>query len=144
MRMQILWLIAAIILFVIEAAVPGLVCIWFALGAVIAMIVSFFVENTAVQLIVFIASSAILLFSTRGLVKKFLKGKETRTNADRFIGQDAMVIETVDNLKNTGRISIYGFEWKASSLDKSIIEKGSVVNIRDIRGVTARVVKKES
>lgn len=141
--MQLLWLITAIVLFVIEAAVPGLVCIWFALGAVAAMVVAFFVENSAVQLIVFIFVSALLLLTTRGLVKKYLTGKEERTNADRFIGQDAIVIETVDNLKNTGRVSIYGFEWKASSIDKNIIEEGSVVTIRGIRGVTARVIKKE-
>ncbi len=141
--MQLLWLIASIVLFIIEAVVPGLVCIWFALGAVAAMIVSFFVANSAVQLIVFIFVSALLLLTTRGLVKKYFTGKEERTNADRFIGQDAIVIETIDNLKNTGRVSIYGFEWKASSMDKTVIEEGSVVTIRGIRGVTARVIKKE-
>ncbi len=141
--MQLLWLVIAIVLFVIEAAVPGLVCIWFALGAVAAMIVSFFVANSAVQLLVFIFVSALLLLTTRGLVKKYFAGKEVRTNADRFIGQDAIVIETIDNLKNTGRVSIYGFEWKAASMDKTVIEEGSVVTIRDIRGVTARVIKKE-
>ncbi len=141
--MQLLWLVLAIVLFVVEAAVPGLVCIWFALGAVAAMVVSFFVANTAVQLIVFVLVAAILLVATRGLVKKYLKGKAERTNADRFVGQDAIVIETVDNLKNTGRVSIYGFEWKAASVDQSVLETGSVVTIQEIRGVTARVVKKE-
>lgn len=141
--MQLLWLIAAIILFIVEAIVPGLVCIWFALGAVAAMIASFFVANTAVQTIVFIFVSAVLLLSTRSLVRKFLSGKTERTNVDRIIGQDAIVTETIDNLKNTGRVSICGLEWKAASVDKTKIEKGSVVTIRDIRGVTARVIKKE-
>ncbi len=141
--MQFWWMMLAIALFVIEAIVPGLVCIWFALGAVVTMAVSFFVTNTAVLVAVFILVSALLLVATRGLVKKYLKGSEERTNADRFIGQDAIVTQTVDNLKNTGSVSICGLEWKAASCDKSVIEAGSVVTIREIRGVTARVVKKE-
>ena len=141
--MQLLWLIIAIVLFVIEAAVPGLVCIWFGVAAVVSMIVSFFVESFAVQMIVFIIASGLLLLSTRGLVKKFMKAGEEKTNADRFIGQDAIVIETIDNLKNTGRVSIYGFEWKASALDGESIAEGSVVTIRAIKGVTARVVQKK-
>lgn len=141
--MQLLWLVLAIVLFVIEAMVPGLVCIWFALGAVAAMVLSFFVANSAVQLIVFIVVSAILLLSTRGLVKKLMQGREERTNADRFVGQDAIVTQTVDNLNNTGRISICGLEWKAASVDKSVIAEGSVVTIMEIRGVTARVILKE-
>ncbi len=141
--MQLFWLVVSIALFVVEAAVPGLVCIWFAIGAVATMVLSFFVANTAVQVIVFIAVSAILLASTRKLVKKLMQGKQERTNADRFVGQDAIVIETISNINNTGRVSIYGFEWKAASVDKSIIEEGSVVTIVEIRGVTARVIKKE-
>lgn len=141
--MQLWWLVISIVLFVIEAVVPGLVCIWFAVGAVAAMAVSFFVANTAVQVIVFIVVSAVLLASTRKLVKKLMRGKEERTNADRFVGQDAIAIQEINNLNNTGRVSIYGFEWKAASVDKSIIEEGSVVTIVEIRGVTARVIKKE-
>ncbi len=141
--MQLWWLVISIVLLVIEAVVPGLVCIWFAAGAVAAMAVSFFVANTAVQVIVFIVVSAVLLASTRKLVKKLMRGKEERTNADRFVGQDAIAIQEINNLNNTGRVSIYGFEWKAASVDKSIIEEGSVVTIVEIRGVTARVIKKE-
>ncbi len=141
--MQLFWLVAAIVLFVIEAGVPGLVCIWFGAAAVVSMVVSFFVESAAVQMIVFIIASAVLLFSTRGLVKKVLKVKEEKTNADRFIGQDAIVIEPIDNLKNSGRVSIYGFEWKARAIGAETIAEGSVVTIREIRGVTARVELKK-
>ena len=141
--MQLWWLVLAIVLFCIEAAVPGLVCIWFAVAAVVTMAVSFFVPYTAVQMIVFVFTAAVLLFSTRGLVRKYISGRAERTNADRFVGQDAIVTQTVDNLKNAGRVSICGLEWKAASVDKTVIEEGSVVTIQEIRGVTARVVKKE-
>ena len=117
--------------------------LWFAFGAVIAMITSFFVGNVFVQVGVFLISSALLLLATRPLVKKYMRGREERTNADRFIGQDAIVIEEIDNLKNTGRISIYGLEWKAAAMDKKTIAEGSVVTITEIRGVTARVILKK-
>ena len=141
--MQLLWLILAIVLFIVEASIPGLVCIWFAFGAVVSMIVSFFVGNVLIQCGVFLLASALLLLATRPLVKKYLAVREEKTNADRFIGQDAIVIETINNIKNTGRVSIYGFEWKAANAEKGIIEEGSVVTIQEIKGVTVRVVLKK-
>lgn len=141
--MQLFWLVLSIALFVIEAVVPGLVSIWFGFGGIAAMIVSFFSDSIVLQSIVFLAVSALLLLATRRLVKKYMKLGEEKTNADRFIGQDAIVIERIDNLHSTGRVSIYGFEWKASAADSSVIEEGSVVTIRSIKGVTAVVQQKE-
>ncbi len=131
-----LWLGLTILFGLIEAATVGLTSIWFAAGALAAMIAAAFSANIWVQLIVFALVSALLLIFTRPLVRKFLTPKLEATNADALIGQTALVIEEIDNDRETGAARIDGKVWSARSADGSVIEtdqKGIVVRIEGVK-----------
>lgn len=66
------WLIAAGIFLIAEIITTGFFVFWLGIGALIAMCVSFFVDNLIIQMVVFLVSSVILIFATKPFVKKFL------------------------------------------------------------------------
>ena len=133
------WLIVMAVLLVIEAAVPGLVSIWFAFGALAAMLGTLCEASGAVQIVLFVLVSMVALVITRPLVKKYVNAKVQHTNADRIIGQECVVMQQVDNLSGTGEISIDGKRWTARSSDQSVIPEGARVIVERIEGVNAIV-----
>lgn len=132
------WLIIAGLFFVAEIITVGFLVFWFGVGALIAMIVSFFTSNIIIQTAVFILSSSILLFATKPFVKKFVDVKPTKTNAFSIIGKKALVIKEF-NSHSVGQIKINGEVWSAESENDEIIPKDSEVEILQIKGVKAIV-----
>jgi len=127
---------AAILLFVIvEAATTGLTSIWFALGALAALIASLFGAQLWLQLLWFIIISVAALLVTRPLARKYVNSRRQPTNADRSIGQVATVKERIDNIAGTGAVFVDGKLWTARSQSGEVIEKGTLVLIADIEGV---------
>ncbi len=137
------WIILAIALGIIESLTVNLVTIWFAIGATLAFITAIFTDLLSVQICVFAVTSLIALILTRPLAKKLLKDKEVATNADRFIGENAIVIEEIDTIKGSGKIKALGQVWSAKPLGGNRIECGEMVTINKIEGVRA-VVSKEN
>lgn len=133
-----IWLIIAGLFFIGEIITVGFLIFWFGVGALIAMIVSFFTANIIIQTTVFIISSAILLFATKPFVKKFVDVKPTKTNAYSIIGQKALVTKEI-NPHSVGQIKIKGEVWSAESEDNETIPEGSDVEILQIKGVKAIV-----
>ena len=134
--MMYVWLILAIIFVVAECMTVGLVSIWFAGGALTAMLLSMAGANVAWQAVAFLVVSAVLLVATRPLVKKYLLNKKTKTNYESVIGEVAKVIETIDNYNQTGAAFADGKEWMArSASDVVVLEKGSLVKVAAIEGV---------
>lgn len=136
-----IWFIVAIILLFVEILTVtfGVVC--FSIGALIAGILSFFTDSLIWQLTAFSVSSLIAFIFLRPLLKKLVDRsiKHTPTNTEALIGRRAIVSETIDYNKNTGRISIDGDDWKAISVDNSIIEKGNHVTILKVESVILTV-----
>lgn len=132
-----IWLIAAAVLFVIEAITLGLTTIWFAGGAVGAAIVAMFGANIVVQIIVFLVISVILLIFTRPLVKKRLNNRTEKTNIDAVIGQEG-IAETDISEYAPGQVRVDGKMWTAVC-EKGNISKNSIVIIKSIKGVTLTV-----
>lgn len=128
------WLIIAGLFFVAEIITVGFLVFWFGVGALIAMIVSFFTSNIIIQTAVFILSSSILLFATKPFVKKFVDVKPTKTNAFSIIGKKALVIKEI-NSHSVGQIKINGEVWSAESENDEIIPKDSEIEILQIKGV---------
>ena len=136
------WLIAAGIFFIIEIITTGFLAFWLGIGAIIAMCVSFFIDNLIVQTVIFIISSVILILATKPLIKKFLKNNtsaETKTNAFSIIGKKANVIKNIDKIDGSGQIKVDGDVWSAEGEDDTVIEKGTEVEIFKIDGVRAIV-----
>ncbi len=134
------WLGIAVICAVVEAVTPALVSIWFMLGGVSAMLLSALGFGLSAQLSVFISVSIILIILTRPLAKR-MAVKKTSTNADRIIGEKAIVTEEICNMENKGQIVVLGQTWSALS-DNGDIPVGSVVRILEIKGVKA-IVERE-
>ena len=122
-----LWFLAAGILAVIEAISLGLISIWFAGGAVGAAIAAMLGAPLIVQVIVFLALSAILIGITRPLAKKRLNAKTERTNVDALIGQTGMVEEKITQYR-PGQVRADGKIWTAACTSGEI-EKGAIVII---------------
>ena len=128
-------------LLVIEIATLGLTTIWFAGGALIAGIAAVTGAGSIVQFVIFLIVSLILLIFTRPVAVKYLNVNRTRTNAESLIGKEAVVTQTVENLKNQGIVG--GIEWTARTGDnETVIEKDTVVEIERIEGVKLIVKKK--
>ena len=131
------WLIIAGLFFIGEMITVGFLVFWLGVGALIAMIVSFFTSNIIIQTTVFIISSAILILATKPLVKKFVDVKPTNTNAFSIIGKKAFVIKEINS--TSGQVKINGEVWTAESENDEIIPEGSEVEITQIKGVKAIV-----
>lgn len=135
------WMVMLIVCIVAEASTMHLISIWFAVGALAALIAATLNASVTVQILLFVAVSAILLASLRQIVSRFLKVKGEKTNADRIIGETAIVTEKIDNMNASGQIKLMGQSWTARSVDESIIEVGEKVKICAISGVKAIVEK---
>lgn len=138
-----IWLGAIVLFGVIEALTAGLVSIWFVAGALAALVAALLDTSFLVQLALFAVVSAIALAATRPLVRKMTTGKIVPTNADRVLGQEAKVTETIDNENSTGAVYADGKTWTARSADDTVIRRGSVVVIERMEGVRLFVKEAE-
>lgn len=129
------WLGLLVLFAVVEAVTIGLVSLWFAAGALCALLSSYFTENIWLQITVFLAVSAAAMVVLRPLAKKFVFPRVVPTNADRVIGRDAVVTEDIDNRKGAGAAVVFGVAWTARSLDGAPIPAGTTVTVERIDGV---------
>lgn len=141
-NMAFLWLALVAAFALVEGLTFQLVTIWFSIGSVGGLIAAVAGASVRDQIIIALAISAISLLLLRRFVMKFLKPKETKTNADSLIGRVIIIDETVDNIKNEGTGKINGLTWKLRSEDGAVIEKGEMAEIREISGVTLIVKRK--
>ena len=138
-----IWLAAMIILLVVEAMAPGLVSIWFAIGALAAMISSMFKAPIWLQLIWFIVVSIVSLLLTRPLAKKYVNSRAVPTNADMAVGQDCIVTEAIDNVLGTGAVTVGGKVWTARMAETDgKAAKGAILRVVRIEGVKLIVEEK--
>ena len=120
-----LWLGAAVVFGLIEAATAALVSVWFVGGAVAALLVSLLGGALWLQILLFLAVSAVILALTRPLVKK-MAGHVQPTNLDQAIGASA---------RGTGAVYVKGKMWTARSSSGATIPIGTEVTVERIEGV---------
>ena len=138
------WLIAVIVFLGVELSTVTLTSIWFAAGALAAMLVAMFNGNIIVQIIAFLIVAFGLLYATKPWAKKFIDTKKVNTNADRAIGEEVRVVERVSNLDQTGKAIVHGMEWTVRTEDDNImIEQGELVRVVRIAGVKLIVERVE-
>lgn len=141
--MTIVWTAAIILFGVVEAATAGLVCIWFAAGALAALVAAFVDASLSIQIVLFLVVSAGALALTRPLLKKITTENVTPTNADRVLGEIAKVTETIDNENSVGAVYVDGKTWSARSVEEEVIPAGSRVRIESMQGVKLLVKRPE-
>lgn len=134
-NMSIVWVVIMVVFLVVEAATAGLTCIWFAIGALAALIAALFGAPIWLQLVWFFVVSVVTLYFTRPLVLKFVNSRSQPTNADMVIGKEALVTEAIDNVESAGAVAVGGKVWTARSENGEPIEVGSIVTVLRIEGV---------
>ena len=100
------WLIALVVFLVIEAATLGLATIWFAGGALVALIAAMCGAGIVIQIVLFLVVSLVLLFFTRPFAVRFLNKDTLKTNVDRVVGMEGVVTEEISNLAGTGKVRL--------------------------------------
>ena len=129
------WLILSGILLVIEIVNVGFLVFWFSLGALIAMICSFFIDNVIVQAVVFLISSTLLLFLTKPFVKKFTSNDNPNPNSAVPDQKTGKVIVDIDPATGKGQVLIGTEKWSAKSADETFISKDTEVKVEKVDGV---------
>ena len=133
----IIWLVIAVVMFVIEAATTGLATLWFGIGAVVAMIMDLCGASVASQIIVMAVISAVCfavcMIWIRPKLESLRKKNIQHTNADRLIGREGVVIVPLNATEGKGQVKIDGQIWSAKA-DTDIAE-GVKVTVRSIEGV---------
>ena len=128
MSMQTVWLILLIIFAGVEGITAGLVSVWFCAGSLVALIATWLGAGLPVQIAL-----------VRPMARKWVQPKLVKTNADRILGQEAVVLEEIDNLRGIGQVKVGGAIWTARSTQDEPIPKGTLVRVERIEGVKAIV-----
>lgn len=145
MNYTIFWLVALVPFILIEIATMGLTTIWFAGGALVAVIASALGLPLVVQIVLFFAVSFVLLYFTRPMAVKYFNKDRVKTNAESLVGRQAIVISEIDNLQGIGQVTVGGMEWSARTAEAGVrLDVGSVVNIIAINGVKLIVEEKKA
>ncbi len=130
-----LWLGLAVVFAIIEAVTLGIVSIWFAIGALVAMLFAFVIDSFMIQLVIFLAVSLLLVFTTRKIGMERLRIGKEKTNLDSLIGQSALVTKEINPFE-PGEIKVDGKMWRAVSQSDTVYVVGNKVEVLKIEGVT--------
>ena len=140
--MWIVWLALFVITLLIEASGPAIVSIWFSVGALIALIVSFIPGvQWWIEVIVFAVVSVATLIALRPMIKRFTGRNSIKTNVDSFVGKKGYVIEDITLLK-PGAVKIGDVSWTAIPVneDDKILEE-EIIEVVAVNG-NKLIVKK--
>lgn len=135
------WLIIFLVLLLIEIFTLGLTTIWFAIGAVAAIIAALAGAEVIVQVMLFIVVSFITLVLTRPIAVKYLRKNTLKTNVDELIGKTAVITKPIIDENNIGEAKIEEEIWLAKSVDGKMIKEGEIVKVVEVNGVKL-IVKK--
>ena len=135
----IVWLVLMVVFLAAEASTVSMVSLWFAAGALIALLTALAGGPAWLQTLLFLAVSAGLLLALRPLVKKYLSPKLTATNVDSVVGSTGLVTAAIDNVSAVGQVKLGAMEWTARSTSGQPIPAGTLVKVDRIEGGKAFV-----
>ena len=139
-----LWFGLLLAFLVVEAACPvHLVSIWFAAGALIALIASFLGASLWQEAVLFLVVSSVMVALFWPFIKKFLNPKVEKTNVEAILGTQGYVTADIDNVSAVGQVKLGAMEWTARSTSGGKIPSGTLVKVDRIEGVKAFVTPVE-
>ncbi len=136
---EIFWLSLMVFFLIAEASTVSMTSLWFAAGSLAALLASLLGGPIWLQIVLFLAVSAVLLACLRPLVRKHFTPKLTRTNVESLLGAEGYVLSDVDNLSATGKVKLGAMEWTARSTSGAAIPAGTLVKVDKVEGVKAYV-----
>jgi len=140
-----IWMALAAILLIAEIFTAGFFLLWFSIGAAGAGILALLGVGRPGQLAVFILGSGILFVFGRRFAERVTEKQPPGVGADRFIGQDGIVVEKIDNATNKGRIRIGQDDWRATSENGDVIPENALIKVVRVDGTRAivKIIEKE-
>lgn len=135
-----IWMIMAAVFIIGEIFTAGFFLLWFGIGAAAAGILAMLDIGAGWQWAAFIVVSGLLFVVSRRFAERITKKQPPGIGADRFIGMKGVVLEEVDNTKNTGRVRIEKEEWRADSDTGEVIPVDKSVEVTRLVG-TRLIVK---
>ena len=135
-----IWMVVAAVFIIGEIFTLGFFLLWFGIGAAVAGILAMFGLGGSWQWGAFAVVSGVLFVLSRKFAERFSKKQPPGIGADRFVDKEGVVLEEVDNIKNTGRIRMGKEEWRAESDTGEVIPVGKMVEVAKLVG-THVVVK---
>lgn len=134
--MSMIWLTVVILLTIVEVLTINLTTIWFVASAIVALIMSIYMDNFALEFSVFVGLGIVLLLTTRPILLKLMHKQREATNLDRIIGMKGIVLRDIEP-DSLGEVKVDGKIWFAFS-DKRI-ELNDKVEVLEINGTKLRV-----
>ena len=129
------WAALVIIFALIEVFTFGLTTVWFAIGALVMVFLSIpKIINLPVQILIFLAISALLMIFTRPLAIKKLKMGKEKTNVDSLVGKHALVMKKISEFEK-GEVKVGGLIWSARAEDSTEIPEGVKCEVLRVEGV---------
>ncbi len=145
-----IWFILGAFFLILEIFTPAFFSALVGVACFVAGVLAIFIPepntlNLILELILFAVSLVLLLIFIRPwFLDMFRKDADSKeSNANALIGRDALVDTEINNLQSVGYVKIGGEYWKARSADGDVIEKGKVVTVQSIEGITVIVSPKK-
>jgi membrane protein implicated in regulation of membrane protease activity len=139
----IVWVVVFFVAVIIESLEPQLVSLWFAGGALVALLfATVFQVNFVWQALLFTLTSVILLVLTRPFVKKVTTYPTVPTNADALIGKEILV-EKSFGPKQSGMGLQGDVHWKLIAKGDVSFKSGEFAIVQEINGNKLTVIKKK-
>lgn len=127
-------MILAAFFIIAEIFTAGFFILWFGVGAAAAGAAALLGLGFGWQLGIFIIVSLALFLLSRKISTKLVKAQPPGIGADRFVEQEAIVIEEINNRNGKGRVRVKSEEWRAESADGSIIPPETRVRVIGVTG----------
>jgi len=135
MKVWWIWMALAAIFIIAEIFTAGFFILWFGIGAAVAGVFALLGFGAGWQWGSFIVVSGALFIISRRFAERFTKKQPPGIGADRFIGKEGIVLEEIDNMKDTGRVRMDKEEWRAVSDTGEVIPSGARVTATRLDGV---------
>ncbi len=140
-----IWMIVAAFFVVGEIFTQGFFILWFGVGAAVAGVLALLGLGIGWQLAAFVVVSGVLFIVSRRFAERFSKKQPPGIGADRFIGLEGIVLEEIDNAKNTGQVRVQKDEWRADSETGEVVPIGARIKVTRLDGthLVVKIIKEE-
>lgn len=126
-----IWIIIAIVLFIVEIFTPAFLAACLGIGCLFAGVFSYLDFGVNIQLLAFSAGTLLSFFGIRPFILRYghKKDGDLKTNVHALVGKTGKVTVTIDNSQNQGRVTVEGDDWKAETENDEILNVGEKVEI---------------
>jgi membrane protein implicated in regulation of membrane protease activity len=141
MEPWVVWVVAAVVLVIVEATTTAFVAIYFGFAALVTAATALVGLPVALQLVVFGLVSVGSMVLTRPALRRAAgRTASIRTGVDAMQGRIGVVVRPIAELE-PGQVKVGGETWTARSFyDGESIPEGARVEVVRVEGVTALVI----